>query len=186
MPELKVKWEKWTDPFNNVDKDEDDDNSFDFEKKKFGNSIGQAVVGPMGIIPLNESCYPGKLYNFWNMHTNFDVTEAVADVLNEMPGVETLDIFTRYRVRLAFGKCFEEREIKRAIEKVLTEQPKPPEETTDKLSVIKNSLGRKYKYWCIITTKEGKMFTYGDDTQEKIEEKIDECQEIENVYLSWS
>ena len=75
----------------------------------------RAIATPMGIIPINESTASGKIFNFWVGHTNFDITNALALIIEETPGVETLDIFTRYRFRIGIGKAFHDSKVMRDI-----------------------------------------------------------------------
>ena len=71
----------------------------------------------MGIIPYNEYTASSKIFNFWTGHTNFNIIDSVAYSIETTEGVETLDIFTRYRFRIGIGKAFEDREVMRSIEK---------------------------------------------------------------------
>jgi hypothetical protein len=113
-------WQKWVDPFGEdseesrwVDYDNKDE---DFEpdileytdqekNKKKGIKV---IASPMGLIPYNEHTASSKIFNFWVGHTNFDITKHIMDMLEEISGVETLDIFTRYRFRVGIGKCFDD------------------------------------------------------------------------------
>lgn len=70
-----------------------------------------AIATNMGIIPYNEYTDCSKIFNFWVGHTNFDLTKKIVDIIEATEGVETLDIFTRYRFRVAFGKAFSDREV---------------------------------------------------------------------------
>jgi hypothetical protein len=118
-------WEKWRDPFGEVDEDispndglgeflddnheedEEDsdqlinDNSFKTVAKQV-----KVIATPMGIVPINENTASGKIFNFWTGHTNFDITKGVFNILETVDGVETLDVFTRYRFRIGIGKAF--------------------------------------------------------------------------------
>ena len=131
-------WEKWRDPFgekddNDIDHiygdldDDDVEDDADFESddtdvfsKKLNNDLGQkqikVIATPMGIIPMNENTASGKIFNFWVGHTNFDITKQVADTIEKTDGVETLDIFTRYRFRIGVGKAFYDSEVKQTIQ----------------------------------------------------------------------
>ena len=73
----------------------------------------------MGIIPVNDNTASGKLFNFWVGHTNFDISKKIANIIEKTDGVETLDIFTRYRFRIAVGKAFDDSEIMRNINKTI-------------------------------------------------------------------
>ena len=135
MSETLVVWEKWVDPFgqeineakwmdyeNSIEEyeetellDEDRNSLVEFPKMK---SI-RAITTPMGIIPYNELTAPGSIFNFWVGHTNFDLNNKVCKIIEKSEGVEILDIFSRYRFRIAIGKCFSDSETMANINKEL-------------------------------------------------------------------
>ena len=117
-------WEKWVDPFGqNIDSvewpgydndlsddsDEIDDNFLKRPTKEIKKI--NAIITSMGIIPYNEHTDCTKIFNFWVGHTNFDISKSVASSIESIDGVETLDVFTRYRFRVAFGKAFNDRDV---------------------------------------------------------------------------
>lgn len=121
-----VVWEKWVDPFGEAleeakwtdyDNQIDDLEDIDFIEDEGIESSRpiKAIATPMGIIPYNELTSPAKLFNFWVGHTNFNITKKVATIIERTPGVEILDIFTRYRFRIAIGKCFSDSETMKRI-----------------------------------------------------------------------
>lgn len=136
-----IMWEKWRDPFGEKDEDDnnndidhtyrdldddyDDDDDLETDdtdafNKTLNNDLGKkqikVIATPMGIIPMNENTASGKIFNFWVGHTNFDITKQVADTIEKADGVETLDIFTRYRFRIGVGKAFYDSEVKQTIQ----------------------------------------------------------------------
>ena len=129
--EYQIIWQKWQDPFGeddvlneNFDPDlgeytDDEDNkdivSLDNETAK---KI-RVIATPMGIIPITENTASNKIFNFWLGHTNFDITKNIALLIEELAGVETLDIFTRYRFRIAIGKAFDDSLVMRNINKTV-------------------------------------------------------------------
>lgn len=117
-----ITWEKWINPYgenteeiswSNYDNNED-------ELTYNGPQKINAIITPMGIIPYNEYTDCTKIFNFWIGHTNFSITQHVANLLDSIDGVETLDIFTRYRFRVAFGKAFNERVIINNINQIIS------------------------------------------------------------------
>jgi hypothetical protein len=52
-------------------------------------------------------------------HTNFDISKKIAQIIERTDGVETLDIFTRYRFRVSIGKAFDDSETMRNINKTI-------------------------------------------------------------------
>lgn len=111
-------WQKWFDPFggdeeqtNNAESLEIND---DYEDDKIENDYPilnhnpvRAIATPMGLIPFTENTSASKIFNFWIGHTNFNITKNISDIIEKVDGVETLDIFTRYRFRIAIGKAFD-------------------------------------------------------------------------------
>jgi hypothetical protein len=132
-----ISWQKWLDPFGSDDAEElehdpyladyeeqesdgttENTNDEDQENKIINTTQRVKVIAtPMGIIPVTDNTMSGKIFNFWIGHTNFDITHKVADVIEKTDGVETLDIFTRYRFRIAVGKAFDDSSVMRDINK---------------------------------------------------------------------
>lgn len=125
-----VIWEKWRDPFGmddveddieNIDDDADPDSMYNgLEEDKSKPNFHQAehirvMATPMGIIPITENTASSKIFNFWTGHTNFNITSKIASIIAETEGVESLDVFTRYRFRISVGKAFEDSSVMRNI-----------------------------------------------------------------------
>ena len=140
MSNFQIVWEKWRDPFlgydeneidienthaakffnDIVDEDNIDDEEETLEDEEQMVSLEKPVriiYTPMGIIPYNEYTASSKIFNFWVGHTPFSITKAIAYVIENTDGVETLDIFTRYRFRIAIGKVFKETDVMQDINK---------------------------------------------------------------------
>lgn len=116
------------------DDDDDDDESFssgDIDAALHEHQRQQAqgmkrtpmIATPMGLIPMTEHTRAGKLFNFWTAHTNFPITKEIKDIIDSTDGVETLDIFTRYRWRISIGKAFNSPEVKDNLMKALGAKP---------------------------------------------------------------
>lgn len=121
-----IVWQKWVDPFggdDSLDTDisppddigefEDDMGVTDDEEQDLNHSLTpmhkatKAIMTPLGLIPYNEHTASGKLFNFWMGHTNFNISAPVVGIIQAADGVESLDVFTRYRFRIAIGQLFE-------------------------------------------------------------------------------
>ena len=121
-----IAWEKWEDPFE-VPLDEDD--TSDYEKKTGRNM--RAVMTSMGVMPITEYNKPGKTFNFWIGHTNFSITKGVHELIESIDGVETFDIFTRYRFRIGIGKLFKSVDVRREIDKGLLDYQNAKDKNID-------------------------------------------------------
>lgn len=117
--EPKIIWEKWIDPFGeNIDEakwgdyDEDaEDIGYQSELKDHLQKPIRVISSPLGIIPYNEHSASSKIFNFWVGHSNFNLSQKICDNIEKIEGVEILDIFTRYRFRVAVGKAFKDNEV---------------------------------------------------------------------------
>jgi hypothetical protein len=134
-----IVWEKWVDPFGaDMDEakwtdynnefpyvnDENDDNE-DHDEPKITHNKGKpirVIASPLGLIPYNEYTASSKIFNFWLGHTNFNISESIKKIIEESEGVEILDIFTRYRFRIAIGKCFNDSETMKNINDDITKK----------------------------------------------------------------
>ncbi len=195
----RIKWEKWADPFR--DDEPKDIKNADDEERTYKDSYeeaeqsqrrtrysGPVLVGPMGIIPITENNSPSKVYNFWMLHSNFNLSEPVVNQLKQCPGVETLDVFTRYRARIGIGKVFNEEKVKKRINKALCEEHKkedlPIPQKLDKLDILKKQLTKQYKFWAVAVQKNGEIKVFGGDTKEFVDNKVSEI-EYEKLQKSW-
>lgn len=144
MDHYKIVWQKWIDPYigheedyfpeTNHEEESYEEESYDDEyilpenhiedeyeeEEQFpAAQINKAISTPMGIIPINEYTASGKIFNFWIGHTNFDITNTIVEIIETIPGVETLDIFTRYRFRVGVGKIFQPAQVMSSINETI-------------------------------------------------------------------
>jgi hypothetical protein len=124
-----IVWEKWLDPLGleqedaYVSKFDDDDEDLleqkdeleEFDHKESIPKHIRVLSTPMGLIPIDHSMSIGKVFNFWVGYTNFNITSNICYLIETTEGVESLDIFTRYRFRIGVGKLFEDGEVMRNI-----------------------------------------------------------------------
>lgn len=136
-------WEKWRDPFlgydendidieaepmpqflDDINEDNEEDESLEKNDLVKSSKPVRVIATPMGLIPYNEYTASGKIFNFWTGHTNFNITKNVARIIETTHGIETLDVFTRYRFRIGIGKVFEDRTVMKSIEDRINDQRK--------------------------------------------------------------
>jgi len=133
--EYQIIWQKWLDPLGeddldhihtdkneqdfsldndigdfyddtNLDNEENETQDIQEENIQFYKKATRVIMTPMGIIPYTENTASNKIFNFWVGHTNFDITNSICSIIEKHYGIETLDIFTRYRFRISIGKVF--------------------------------------------------------------------------------
>lgn len=125
-----VYWEKWIDAFEEGDEElaneiteiEEALNSEELiEQEQLFQSIShiKSIVTPFGVLPLTEHTMASKYFKFWVGHSNFKLTEIFYKIIGQHPGIETLDILTPYRFRIAVGKLFVDRDVMTSVRDVM-------------------------------------------------------------------
>jgi hypothetical protein len=118
-----IVWEKWVDPLGNEEENTFINESYNQEDEPtiIKTKPIKMLMTPMGMIPYNENTAASSIFNFWVGHTNFDISSEICSLIEEADGVETLDIFTRYRFRVGIGKVFDDGEIMRQINNLINQ-----------------------------------------------------------------
>jgi hypothetical protein len=129
----KIGWIRWQDPYAEIENKDEEEDDFDkddtipeFDEENFSEErIGnvqvlqkhpmKVVLTPMGAIPIPEHSAPQKVFNLWVAHTNFNISKSLQEVVENTEGVETLDTYTRYRMRIGIGKMFSSKDTIRRI-----------------------------------------------------------------------
>jgi hypothetical protein len=185
----KIAWSKYIDPLNtNVDEvefpgfiddaaegeDVPDDDMYASRPSKLLNT-------PYGIITITDYSLVTKQFDFWILHTNFDISEDVLEMIEMVPGVETLEPQTRYRLRVGFPKSpmWESSDIKTNIQNVVSFLDKETdesiafevyeafdEEISDKVSDLRTELQSNSRYWMIYLLPNGEMEWTDSNTQD--------------------
>jgi hypothetical protein len=91
----------------------------------------KGVMTPYGMLPITDDTLASRKFKFWVGHANFRLTEDYYNVIGPTEGVETLDILTPYRFRIAVGKMFVDRTVMSSVrDKMVSyvgEKSNPPE-----------------------------------------------------------
>jgi hypothetical protein len=93
---------------------EDDDTYEDEDDEKHDFKM------PIPLLPLTnqlvEDLSTLSSFDCWIGHTNFDITPHIKNILDSIPGIEFLKIYSRYRFFIGIGKMFDFAEVRKTIE----------------------------------------------------------------------
>jgi hypothetical protein len=193
-----ISWKKWIDPLGRNANESDympeenvkyhDINDTDEEEwkdeKEGPDSHIPVVITPLGMIPLKSFNNPARTFNFWLGETNFSINTKVVDILQRIPGVEILDVFTRYKFRISVGNNFKSEEVRRNIEVALGAirpqniSNKSDMELTPEIDLkIKQTIQlqlTQYPHWAIYVFPNGQIdYTFSKDESEDFKEKLE-------------
>lgn len=122
-----IQWAKTNDPLKTIDSvieeqklysldDLPEEEEGEEEDDVSGKNVN-VLFTSMGGMVLDSSNNLHKIFNFWDGHANFDITQDICNVIEMVPGVEILNIFSRYRFRIAIGRLFNGSDVKADIQK---------------------------------------------------------------------
>lgn len=139
------------------------------------------LMHPAGIIPVFDHHYLANTFNLWIGHTNFDITPGVLDTIEGVCGVEVLEVYTRYRFRVGFGKAFRAAEVISEITRLVCDDrinlKTLPIEVQNKISEIKTRISEKYWGMCIFPNGAVKLVT-SQNNDEDFKESLNELNQL--------
>ena len=135
--DYEVYWEKWVDAYQSeideidevleqfedlqgLEYDIDPETMEKLEAMSNMPSI-KTIMTPFGMMPLTEQSLASNHFKFWVGHTNFKLLNAHRKIIGSVSGIETMDILTPYRFRIAVAKLFVDREVMSKVRKSLLE-----------------------------------------------------------------
>ncbi len=136
----------------------------------------RVVLTNKGLLTVTESATANSHFDFWTLHTNFDITEDVANKIIKSPGVDAFMPLTRYRCRIGFPRSglFNVTEMKLHIQKILTEEEKnniedliKPNFTDEAQLKIDDKivqLKQRSKHWALFVFPNGDMEVVESDS----------------------
>ncbi len=153
---------------------------------------GPAIKTSNGFIPLNDAICASAHFNFWVGHTNFLLTHNHRFTIGMTPGVESVEVNTPYRFRVAIAKLFNEKDTLNRIEKAIQDisiegKMGVSGEISEIDARLVSSLSKQFKFFVIATTSESKRILHGE-TQIDVENQLvkyradyPDCK----IYCSW-
>jgi hypothetical protein len=81
--------------------------------------IQNVMSTPFGFWRVDDAMNPFKQFKMWLGHTNFTITPEIVEVIKAVPGVEVLQIMTRYRFIIGVGELFDIHDVRVTIENEL-------------------------------------------------------------------
>jgi hypothetical protein len=88
---------------------------------KFFDPGPSVIHTPYGAFSVDSCLKPSNRWDCWFGYTNFDITFAILEELENIEGVESVKVMGRYTFFIGIGKLFGSTEVKLNIENVLTD-----------------------------------------------------------------
>ena len=85
-------------------------------KEYFVPAKQKVVYTPYGPYPVESSFKPTDRWDCWMCYTNFDLTNEIVEVLEDVKGIEALKPLGRYTFFVGIAKMFNTSEVRKEIE----------------------------------------------------------------------
>ena len=113
---------------------------------------------PLGAYPEESQLKPSDRWDCWLAYTNFDITNDIAEIIEDIHGIEALRVLGRYSFFVGVGKLFDIKDVRIRMEKELcaySEQEILSDENTQAtVDLVKEQLMTK-KYWSMLVSPAG-------------------------------
>jgi hypothetical protein len=155
-------WRKWTDPLVKQIK------SIEQEGSEVSGPPQAVLYTPMGVLGCVTDTFVANSFDFWMMYTNFSITPQIAQIIDNTHGVESLDIYTKYRARIGFptSGLFDVEHVMQQIKDrivFLDRQSQNQqltglsEDLTKKAIETRDKLDDKFEYWAMLVLPNGNI-----------------------------
>ena len=132
-----VYWEKWVDAYElefeeeasfieqlksmDLEFSEEEESLYKelSEEEMTGFKSIKTIMTPFGMMPLTEQSLASNYFKFWTGHTNFKLLKSHINTISMVDGVETIDVLTPYRFRIAVAKLFIDRNVMASVRNAL-------------------------------------------------------------------
>lgn len=194
----KIAWEKWydVDPNESVNiasLTQDILNSEDeFSEKEESDGVNienfmfiKRISTPVGAFDPNDNMLPTKMFDCWIGHTNFAITDKELSVLDNVEGIEVLEVMTKYRFFIGIGKLFNFQSVRLNIQHALCGNESNELEMTGDITgtsaifqkineIMMNVQGRDR--WAVYVGKDGSIRSISSDEYPEKEDYYRELQ----------
>lgn len=195
MKQRQIVWSNWIDPLQEeIDETEEEEGYNDSYDDKPSGKVHKLLSTPFGVLPLQPSMLASKDFYFIVLQTNFNLDMPLIQKIEKIDGVETLDIYTRYRARVGIPKSglFDIEQVKREIEEALIPYPYVENPVINEILVNKfgaelsnnilkhiKQICPKYEYWLLYVIPNGELDLNIFENYQQVKEKIEFYEQVE-------
>lgn len=106
--------------------DEDIDNELDDDELESDfpiklKDMPNICISPMGPVLIPELTDANKYFKLWTMYSKIPLSTKILSKIESSPGIETIELLTRYRARIGICPLFKDHEVMNKIKKILSD-----------------------------------------------------------------
>jgi hypothetical protein len=164
----------------------------DDEHESGDENIRVAIPTPVGLVAVQPYADMTRAFDFWIGNTNFDVTPEVERLIEACPGVESLEILTRYRFRIGIGLVFDSGEVRAELRRLLLDEAFEPSEENpfgydlapdmrERVDVVRKAASEENPFWALIVLPNGNVDYLRGPDKEVVKSRLQLYREIQQA-----
>ena len=138
----------------------------------------KVLYTPYGLFAAESMLKPSNRWDCWFCYTSFDITNSMVKNIEEVDGVESIKVLSRYTMFIGFGKLFNSTLVKLNIEDTIAGRDDIILEVEETIEMVKSQVSEK-PYWAIFISPTAEIEYIMSDTLN--DEYLHDLNKFENL-----
>lgn len=138
----------------------------------------KVLYTPYGLFAAESMLKPSNRWDCWFCYTSFDITNAMVKNIEEIEGVESIKVLSRYTMFIGIGKLFNSTLVKLDIEDTIAGRNDIVLEVEETIEMVKSQVSEK-PYWAIFISPTAEIEYIMSDTLS--DKYLDDLNKFENL-----
>tara|TARA_Y100000593_G_scaffold50774_1_gene95465 strand:- start:2147 stop:2776 length:630 start_codon:yes stop_codon:yes gene_type:complete len=138
----------------------------------------KVLYTPYGLFAAESMLKPSNRWDCWFCYTSFDITNSMVKNIEEVDGVESIKVLSRYTMFIGIGKLFNSTLVKLNIEDTIAGRDDIILEVEETIEMVKSQVSEK-PYWAIFISPTAEIEYIMSDTLN--DEYLHDLNKFENL-----
>jgi hypothetical protein len=138
----------------------------------------KVLYTPYGLFAAESMLKPSNRWDCWFCYTSFDITNSMVKNIEEIQGVESIKVLSRYTMFIGIGKLFNSTLVKLDIEDTISDRNDLVLEIEETIEMVKTQVSEK-PYWAIFISPTAEIEYIMSDTLD--DDYLDDLNKFENL-----
>ncbi len=138
----------------------------------------KVLYTPYGLFAAESMLKPSNRWDCWFCYTSFDITKTLLDKIEDIMGVESIKVLSRYTMFIGIGKLFNSTLVKLDIEDTISDRNNMVLEIEETIEMVKTQVSEK-PYWAIFISPTAEIEYIMSDTLD--DEYLGDLNKFENL-----
>ena len=138
----------------------------------------KVLYTPYGLFAAESMLKPSNRWDCWFCYTSFDITNSMVKNIEEIQGVESIKVLSRYTMFIGIGKLFNSTLVKLDIEDTISDRNDLVLESEETIEMVKTQVSEK-PYWAIFISPTAEIEYIMSDTLD--DDYLDDLNKFENL-----